>query len=270
MLLGYAPLTVPDTSAAFLANPVLHKIATSAAGATGYAQTFQDLNASVSANSYMGLYTLTSYDVQGCADYCDDTDLCTGFNVFIERDPAWNPEQCSCSLPSSIANYKCTIWGSGVQAAAATNFGQTRDGGFEVVIVGSNGYEKTNTTTPTTPTGWTNPQKCSGVHDHPRTCMGEKIFKGVFDVSLCATYASAQNAKNVKSGLLSKILSILGYNPAECNFFNAFMLTQDGVASGTYCKLFAEQYKPSVATSIPGWSGGSYFGVESSWSFCSS
>jgi len=254
---------------AFEANPVLHQLATSAVSATGYTQTFKDLNASVNANSYMGLYTLTSYDVQGCAAHCDDTTLCTGFNVYIERDPAWNPDQCSCTNPSSIANFKCTIWGSGVQAAAATNYGQSRDD-FEVVIVGSNGYEKTNTTTPATPSGWTNPQNCSAVHDHPRTCIGETLFKGVFDVSLCATYATAQNAKNVKSGILSKFLSLLGYNPGKCNFFNAFMLTENGKASGTYCKLFAEQYKPSVATSIPGWSGGSYWGVESSWSFCSS
>lgn len=269
---GYGPPTTnPDTAAAFVANPVYHQLAQSAASPSGYAQTFKDLNASVNANSYMGLYTLQSYDVAGCAAKCDSTNLCTAFNLYIERDPSFNPDQCSCTGDSvpSIANYKCTLWGSGVTAAAATNSGQTRSG-FSVVIAGSNGYAKTNNTTPATPPGWTNPQNCSGIHNHPRTCIGEQLFKGVFDVSICATYAAAQNAANVKSGILNMILSWLGYNPGKCNFFNAFMLTQDGVAQGTYCKLFAQQYAPSLAGTFPGWNGGHYLGVESSWSYCSS
>ncbi|KAK9423194.1 hypothetical protein SUNI508_04488 [Seiridium unicorne] len=268
---GYGAKTTPDTADAFLANPVYHKLAQSAATPSGYAQTFKDLNASVNANSYMGLYTLQSYDVALCASKCDSTDLCTAFNLYIERDPQWNPDQCSCTGTnvSSITNYKCTLWGSGVQPAAAVNTGETRSG-FPVVITGSNGYQKTNNTTPATPSGWTNPKNCSGIHSHPRTCIGEQMFKGVFDVSICATYAAAQNAANQKSGLLATVLSYLGYNPGKCNFFNAFMLTQDGIAQGTYCKLFAEQYDNSVATVIPGWSGSHFYGVESSWSYCSS
>lgn len=268
---GYGAKTSPDTADAFEANQVYHKLAQSAATPSGYALTFKDLNASVNANSYMGLYTLESYDVAGCAAKCDAQDLCTAFNLYIERDPMWNPDQCSCTGEdvSSITNYKCTLWGSGVQPAAAVNFGETRSG-FEVVIAGSNGYEKSNTTTPATPSGWTKPQKCSGVHSHPRTCIAEKMFKGVFDVNVCATYAAAQNAVNVKAGIISSILSYFGYNSGKCNFFNAFMLTEDGVAQGTYCKLFAQQYESSVATAIPGWSGSHFYGVETSWSFCSS
>jgi hypothetical protein len=246
------------------------QIAQKAVTPKGYNRTFVDLNAAVSANSYMGLYTLQSYDVQACADKCDSTDLCTGFNMYIERDPLWNPDQCSCTSTdtTSMAAYKCTLWGSGVEAGAATNAGQWRSG-FHIVSTASNGYEKTNNTVPTTPPGWTNPQKCSGVHHHPSTCIGEKLFKGVFDVSICATYAAQQNAVNVKSGLLALVLSFFGYNPGKCNFFNAFMLTQDGKAQGTYCKLFAQQYSPSVGNVIPGWSSGSFYGVESSWSYCS-
>lgn len=268
---GYGAKTTPDTADAFKANTVYHKLAQNAATPSGYASTFKDLNASVNANSYMGLYTLQSYDVASCAAKCDSTDLCTAFNLYIERDPAWNPDQCSCTgndVPS-ITNYKCTLWGSGVQPAAAVNTGEDRSG-FSVVIAGSNGYEKSNTTTPATPSGWTKPAKCSGVHDHPKTCIAEKMFKGVFDVNVCATYAAAQNAVNVKAGIISSILSIFGYNSGKCNFFNAFMLTKDGVAQGTYCKLFAQQYDVSVGTSIPGWNSGHYYGAETSWSFCSS
>jgi hypothetical protein len=53
-----------------------------------YQQTFKDLGASSSANSYLGLYTLQSYDVAKCAAICDKVALCTAFNIYIERDPS--------------------------------------------------------------------------------------------------------------------------------------------------------------------------------------
>ncbi|KAH8672062.1 hypothetical protein BGZ60DRAFT_406483 [Tricladium varicosporioides] len=47
----------------------------------------------------------------------------TSFNIFIERDPYFNPSN-NCTLPSSITNYKCTLWGSSVSVASVVNFGQ--------------------------------------------------------------------------------------------------------------------------------------------------
>ncbi|KAK8034302.1 hypothetical protein PG993_009297 [Apiospora rasikravindrae] len=265
---GYGPVAKPDTAAGFVADPALHAIAKSAQDPKGYAATFKDLTAAVNANTYLGVDTLKSYDVAGCAAKCDSIDLCTSFNIFMERDPAWNSDQCSCSMPNSITNYKCSYWGSGVTPEAANNKGQPRGDGFEVVITGSNGYSKTNTTTPETPAGCTKPTKCGNVHDHPRTCLGQHFFPGPFDISLCADYAKAQNAKNVASGIWSKWLSMLGYNPGKCNFFNGFMIKENGVAKGTYCKLFTQQYDSSAATYQPGWQGGLHYEVESSWSFC--
>ncbi|KAK1573194.1 uncharacterized protein LY79DRAFT_526277 [Colletotrichum navitas] len=267
---GDGPQVQPDTVAAFEAYPAFHQDALGAVAPSGYASTFKDLNASVNANTYLGLHTLQSYDVAQCASFCDSTNLCTGINIYIERDPSINPDQCSCTNPSSITNYKCTLWGSGVDQAAATNFGQSRDG-FQVVIAGSNGYEKTNNTTPTTPSGWTKPQNCGGnIHSHPSTCLGQKFFPGPYDVNVCAAYAAAQNAKNSKSLGLASFASWFGYSPLKCNFFNAFMVKENGIPQGTYCNLFTQQYAPSGATYQPGNSGGINWGVESSWSFCSS
>ncbi|KXH38832.1 hypothetical protein CNYM01_06011 [Colletotrichum nymphaeae SA-01] len=266
---GYGTQVQPDTVEAFQSFAQFHKEAQSAANPSGYANTFKDLSAAVNANSYLGLYTLKSYDVAACAAKCDATNLCTGINIYVERDPSINPSGCSCTNPASISNYKCTLWGSGVDKAAAVNTGQTRDG-FQVVITGSNGYEKTNTTTPTTPSGWTNPQGCGGVvHSHPSTCMGQKFFPGPFDASLCATYAAAQNAQNSKSVGLSSWASFFGYSPLKCNFFNAFMVKQNGIAKGTYCSLFTQQYNPSAASYTPSFSAGFSWSIESSWSFCS-
>jgi len=243
--------------------------ALSAAVPTGYANTFKNYNASVNANSYLGMHTLTSYDVAGCAGWCDNTTLCTAFNIYIERDPQWNPDQCSCaSNTASMTNFVCTLWGSGVEPAAAVNQGGWR-GAFQVVITGSNGYEKSNNTTPSTPSGWTNPQNCSSsCHSHPSTCISQKFFPGPYDVSVCSTYANTQNTVN-QNYLTNWWSMFTGYNPSKCNFFNAYMVKQNGVAKGTYCSLFAQQYTPSQATYQPGWNNNKYYGVETSWSYCS-
>lgn len=124
---------------------------------TQYTQVFKDLDAAVSANSYIGLYTLTAYNPQDCAAKCDDTDLCTSFNIYIERDPSlapanndnttYTPWETYCPNPSSITNYKCTLWGSNLSPYVATNKGDYREQ-FQTVITGSNAYDKTNVTTP--------------------------------------------------------------------------------------------------------------------------
>ena len=172
---------MPDTPAAFVAYPLWKQYALSAKTPSGYAQTFKDLTASVSANSFLSLVTLHSYDTLGCSQWCDNTTLCTGFNIFVERDPSLNPSD-NCPLPSSISNYKCTLWGSGVEASAATNFGGYR-GQFQVVIAGSDGYEKTNTTAPATPPGCGKPTKCpSGAVNNPSSCIGTEFFPGPFDM----------------------------------------------------------------------------------------
>lgn len=266
---GYGPKVTPDTVNAFYAYAPFHTMSENAVTPAGYVQTFKDLNASSSANSYLGLQTLTTYSPLSCSQWCDNTTLCTGFNLYIERDPSLNPSD-NCTNVSSITNYKCTLWGSGVSASTATNTGGWRNS-FQVVIVGSNGYEKSNTTTPATPSGWTNPQNCSShAHNHASTCVGTKFFPGPYNPAVCASYASAQNSYNARTfPSWASWLSYL-YNPVKCNFFNAYMLKKDGRAAGTYCSLYAKQYNPSDASYIPGWNAGSYWGVETSWSFCSS
>ncbi|KAK4543022.1 hypothetical protein LTR36_006020 [Oleoguttula mirabilis] len=89
-----------------------------------YQEDFKKLNASTSANPYLTYETLPSYNVSGCATFCDNTDLCTAFNIYNERDPSVNPTTngtgtdvgwgSDCPKPSSITNYKCSLWGSSI------------------------------------------------------------------------------------------------------------------------------------------------------------
>lgn len=258
---GFGPVSSPDTVDAFRANEELHMMATSASTPKGYKNTFTDLSAAVNANSYLGYTTLESYDVQGCADLCDNKELCTAFNIYIERDPKWNPEQCSCNVPDSITNFKCSLWGSGVESGAAVNVGEGR-GDFEVAIIGSNGYAKTEETEPATPDGCNKPTKCPAVHHHPSSCVSEHFFPGPFDVSVCAKFAQAHNLYSQHSK------RTWGTGQSLCSFFNAFMVLENEIAQGTYCKLFTEEFGAHQATWTPGHSQSSEFSIESSWSFC--
>ncbi|KAJ8068035.1 hypothetical protein OCU04_003612 [Sclerotinia nivalis] len=265
---GYGPKVQPDTVDAFLAYAEFASESKNAKTPSGYDQTFVDLNAAVTANTYLGLTTFTSYDVAQCGTLCDNTNLCTGFNIYVERDPSVNPSD-DCPNPASITNYKCTLWGSGVDSASATNTGQYRDG-FQVVITGSNGYSKT--VPPPNQPGWSPPQSCGGGskgHSHPSTCLGQAFFPGPYNPAVCAGYAAAQNAKNLSliSIWIQMIYKFLNYSPYQCKFFNSYMLKKNGKPMGTYCSLFTQSYSSGQATYVPGVSGSDSWTCESSYSY---
>ncbi|KAK8054652.1 hypothetical protein PG994_009719 [Apiospora phragmitis] len=174
---GHGGRMHPDTPEVFLAHAPFHHAALRAPTPAGYRPTFFNLhaaanppepdgiaahdprNGSSSRNTpasaisvpplcYMGYHLLTSYDPAACAALCDTdpSGACAAFNLYVERDPEWNPWRCSCDRPRAVANYKCALF-SGAEAVEdagrATNFGQHIKGSsFERKIVGSNGYVK--------------------------------------------------------------------------------------------------------------------------------
>ncbi|KAK5153598.1 hypothetical protein LTS14_007292 [Recurvomyces mirabilis] len=271
---GYGPKASPDTVAAFQADSELHKMALNAVTPSTYERVFVDLNASTSANSYLAFKTLQSYDVAGCANYCDTTDLCTAFNIYIERDPSLNPTKNGdssnstgeyCPNPSSITNYKCSIWGSSIDASSATNAGDYRED-FQVVIVGSNGYDKTNNTTPAAPPGYDAPSNCTGgaINSGGSYWLGSNFFPGPFNPSACGIYAKAQGDLNKQS---AKAKGAKSYTPV--NMFNAYTIHKNGVAQGTYCTIFDTVLSPAYGKTgfRGGWSGNNFLGVAQSWAF---
>jgi len=267
---GYGPKVTPDTVAAFQAYPEFQQNALTAPTPSQYARVFQNLNASTSANSYLGFYTLHSYDTALCAQHCDNTTLCTAFNLYIERDPSLNPTYndtdptYNCPNPASITNYKCSLWGSSIDASSATNAGDWRDD-FQVVIVASNGYDKSNTTAPAPVPAFTAPQNCSAggaISAGGNYWMASTFFPGPFDPSVCGLYAQAQTAKNRQLAIAAGARS---YVP--CNMFNAYAVHKNGVPQGTYCSLFDTVLTPDWAAFKGAWSGRDFFGVRSSWTY---
>jgi len=168
---------------------------------SGYTSVFTNGQGSISEVGYLGLYPLDSYDPQACATLCDQKDLCFAFNIFVERDPSQNPAA-SCMNPSPITNVKCTLYGMPISANTATNTGETRVS-FQIVIAGSNGYQKIPVPDPIP--GFTLPVNVPGAINAPsaadgsNTYMGYKLFPNdPFNPAQCATACLAQNAYNVK------------------------------------------------------------------------
>ena len=263
---AYGPPTTPDTADAFKKNEVYHKLATSAKTPSGYESSFVDLSASVEGSGYLGYYELTSYDTAACSAKCDSTSTCTGFNLYIERDPKWNPRQCSCDKPDSVTRFKCTLWGQDVKKESATNVGQGQDG-FEVVIVGSNGYNKA-TYNPPTPPSCSKPQSCGHkLHNQQPFCMGQTTFPGPFDPSLCAAYAQKQNEVNRKHGIIGMWLSMFGMNKGGCVQFQAAYLEKEGKGFGTHCRLFTKKFTPAQANLDISVGGSSKWGCQKSFTW---
>ncbi|KAG9520826.1 hypothetical protein KCV07_g4022, partial [Aureobasidium melanogenum] len=132
----------PDTAAGFVADTYYNNQASSATTPSGWVQSFSGLNASNSADQYLGFTLLSSYDVQTCTSKCSAISGCNSVNIYFERDPSSSTDGPSCLDPPSFINVKCVYWGGAVAAANANNYGQMR-GNFQVLISGSNGYMTT-------------------------------------------------------------------------------------------------------------------------------
>ncbi|CAD0027804.1 unnamed protein product [Aureobasidium pullulans] len=137
---GIAYSSVPDSAAGFVADTYYNSQAVLASVPTGWVQSFAGINASNSADKYMGFSLLTSYDPKACMDKCTAVSGCNSVNIYFERDPSTSVDA-SCSNPPSVINVKCVLWGGVVATANANNFGQLR-GDFQVLIAGSAGYMK--------------------------------------------------------------------------------------------------------------------------------
>ncbi|KAL9604708.1 MAG: hypothetical protein Q9179_001775 [Wetmoreana sp. 5 TL-2023] len=244
---GAGPVPSPDTVEAFRSSSDLQQLATNALTPDGYSQAFSNADGSLSASKYMGLHTLKSFDTLGCASLCDQADGCEAFNMYIERDPSVDPNANDCPNPPSTINYKCTLWGAPVVAEEATNKGQWRDS-FQVVITGSNGYNKASPPDPID--GFNGPTELGGAINAPldngkNTYLGYKYFpfsqSQGYDPATCAAACKAQTAYNSRHPNADGSF-------ATCSFFNAYVLSQNAIPQGLYCSLYSKAWAKSYAT----------------------
>ncbi|KAI4280705.1 MAG: hypothetical protein L6R35_005839 [Caloplaca aegaea] len=247
-LLGSGPLSFPDNPETFAANPVYSSLALNAPNPDGYSSAMKNLDASLDASNYISNSTLTSYDTLGCASLCNRAVDCQAFNLYIERDPILDPNTVLCPNPASTTNFICTLWGTAVSAAQATNRGSLR-ASFRVVIAGSNAYNKAPP--PPSLACYTGPTAFGGAIKAPRNALGQDTFLGnrfypfsadqAYNTSTCAAYCT----------------EVTGYNsrhPAPdgsyktCAFFNPYALTKNGVPTGFQCALYTDVWDASYGT----------------------
>lgn len=221
----------------------------------------------MSGNGYLGLNTLKTYNVEECAAACGSTPLCTAFNIFAERDPSWYPSSKKCPNPPSMTSFKCTLFGASITKADATWTGEVR-AGFHVVVSGSNGYVKTDST-PGQCAGWEAPKKCPGGAVQPRSGkkskhMGGHFFPGPFNPAVCAGYAAKQTEENRRS------CKTKGQKYAACNAFNAYEVKKEGRCMGTYCNLFTDHLGDEYGTLTTSFSAGISWSFDNSYIFARS
>ncbi|KAI4249793.1 MAG: hypothetical protein L6R40_000582 [Gallowayella cf. fulva] len=253
---GDGPKPAVDTDAAFLAFQTFHDTANKAPTPQGYQLSFADKQASVQAKTYMGLYTLDTYDTIKCQQLCDAANSCAGFNIYFERDPQVKPAE-ACPKPSSFTNIKCTLFGSGVTPESATNKGQYRQQ-FHVVIAGSNGYTKNNP--PDAQGGFTGPTPFGGAINAPDSFMTQKYFPGVYDAGKCAGACQTNTAYNKRHPRADGTYD-------ACNFYNVYLLSKNNVPQGTYCGLYTKPWDRKYSTNFGQQRGTDYYSVSSSYGY---
>lgn len=153
-----------------------------------------------------------------------------------------------------MTSFKCTLWGSSIDESTATNTGETRSQ-FQVVITASNGYDKTNVTTPPAPPVVPNPKpkdcKAKAI-DAPQYWLGSKFFPGPFNPLVCGDYANKQSKANSDAG------------QKKVSMYNAYYLHKNGKPHGTQCALYNSVLDPSKWAT---YTGGDRYQCKQSWTF---
>ncbi|KAK1969557.1 hypothetical protein LY78DRAFT_667492 [Colletotrichum sublineola] len=277
---GYGPVPSPDTYSSFMSATMLSSISSGAVVPQGYSLAFQGKQASVSGPAYQGLYTLRTYSPIQCQQYCDAAPACYGFNLFMERDPKFTPSD-TCVDPESITNYKCTLWGAQISEDVATNQGQWRNS-FQVGITGSNGMSRlsqlarvltagepdANTVQkgynknapPASNPGFDGPTAFGGAIQAPNSYMGSKYYPGPFDPSQCASACQATTQYDHDHPNSDGTYD-------ACNFFNAYVLSENNVPQGTYCSMYTKPWDKSYSTNYGQYRGDDYYSVSQSYGY---
>lgn len=190
-----------------------------------------------------------------------------GLNLYLERDPTVDPNVVNCPNPPSTTNFKCTLWGAPVAEPQATNKCQWRDS-FQVVIAGSNGYNKNAPSPPID--GFTGPQELGGAINAPLDAQGHDSYMGYqffpfnqtqgYDPSTCASACTIQSQYNSQHPNTDGSFQ-------TCAFFNAYGLSQSSVPQGLYCSLYSQTWAPSYATNYGQYRDSDRYTISQSYSY---
>ncbi|CZT15289.1 uncharacterized protein RCC_01152 [Ramularia collo-cygni] len=260
---GSGPIPTPDTPSAFYALSAIQDASNNAMTPANYTLAYSNLHASSSAEGYQGYSTLSSYNVTECARSCELNDRCVAFNIFFERSPSVVPGDETCTNPPSTTLIKCVLWSSEVSASNAVNAGQTRSQ-FEVVIAGSNGYNKRK---PPPEPGYLEPVNLGKRAISAPTC-NDGVRTGITQI-----FTSTTDPYNVTRAAQWCDTQYTRTRP--CYFFNCYLATyasgpQTGRVFGQICDLYSTPWGKEYATKTQTRFDGPTLDVSHSFSYTSS
>ncbi|KAB2577062.1 hypothetical protein BFW01_g2297 [Lasiodiplodia theobromae] len=230
-------------NAEVLTNPAL-----TADVPSGYeaAPSFTNLQGAVQQMGYLTVKTLDSYSPAQCASYCDDEPLCMGFNVYFERDPSEDTSCASDGNPDSITTIACTLYAYHVAASKATNTGQYRDN-FQVVITGSNGYNKDSSKQSfTSIDGYQAPQNFEDACINAPTYndfdsyITYTTYTDAYDPRVCAKACDAQTEYDKEHPNDDQEYK-------ACNYFVAYVMAKNEEPQGLFCALYSLPWNSTYA-----------------------
>jgi hypothetical protein len=245
----------------FRADPIIASVANAAKPTpTGFYQTFKNLQGATSTMNYLGFLpipNLQGYDVDYCASKCSAKAGCLAFNIYFQRTPVQSPSN-DCPNPAPYASIRCSLWGTAITNATATNKG-SGNYKFVVAIAGSNGYVSYKLQKPPGPiNGYTVQSLNASIMNAPlRDCanswtyLGYKLLQtGSVDPRLCAAICDAQTSYNVAH-------PVRGTNTPTCNAFGSYILTRTNLTAsklpaapvqlGQMCTLYTANWDAKFA-----------------------
>jgi hypothetical protein len=147
---------------------------------------------------------------------------------------------------------------------------------FQVVIAGSNGYNKL--AAPNPQPGFTGPMELGGAINAPsdpvtntNTYMGYKFFafgtgSGMVQtyeagVEACTAACTAQTAYN------SRHPPAAPAKPNVCNQVVVYVLSDENQPQGIYCSMYSESWAQNYATNYGQYRGSDYWGVSQAYAY---
>ena len=95
----------------------------------------------------------------------------------------------------------------------------------------------------------------------PSGYIGYEYFPGPFDPAPCAAACQATTQYD-ETNLVNS-----NGNYDACNFFNVYVLSENGVPQGVYCAMYTQPWDQSYATNCGQYRGSDYYSVSQSYGY---
>jgi hypothetical protein len=154
------------------------------------------------------------------------------------------------------------LWGIVITPETATNTGQYRNN-FHVVIAGSNGYNRSPSSTDSVP-GYTGTYVGNAAVNAPLDCNGHSTYITYKEFSDGQPFSAARCAAACETETQYNIQHL--DSRSICRFFNTYLLLKNGVPQGQICSLYNTTWlaTPGILSNTGQYSGSDHYTIANS------